>query len=543
MLRSSPWAVERRDRSGAGRQRAHGEDPRRPHPLEARPSRPGPSGRPRVRVWARRAGRAVISVTGSDPHGLREAIGRLEASARALDPRPTSATSSGAQVGEHVPRQSRRARAEPCLRRGRRARSGPVRDRQSPAPVSDALGTMEGRRAHGHQPASGGQFAFIPGGVLFSAALGDLLADVSNCYSGVRFGAPAAALMERSLVRWMAGLLGYPETAGGDLRPARASRISRESPRRATRCAGSPPPTSREAFVYLTRQTHHCVDEALRISAWAKPSSAASRWTTAAARARRLLEDAVKSDRAAGLRPWLVVATAGTTDTGAVDPLADIADIADAHGYGSRWTQPTAASSSPHRARKRALAGIERSRSATMDPHKGLFPFGSGALLVRDESRLAEATGTAPRTCGTRARPGVSLRRSVRRAEPAVSRAPPWLPLSSSASRPSALRSRRSFCWPARPPSLRDARLGRRPGAGSLDRDLPSCRAGAMRTSSTAGSSRPRSGRSGASSRPRRSTVRTRFGWRSSTTAATSTRSTGSSRTLAREPARLESAS
>ena len=104
------------------------------------------------------------------------------------------------------------------------------------------------------------------------------------------------------------------------------------------------------------------------------------------------LQALVTADLSAGLNPWLVVATAGTIDAGAVDPLDAIADIADAHGL---WLQVDAAYGgffilTEHG--RQILAGIERSRSVVMDPHKGLFlPFGSGALIVREERQLAEA--------------------------------------------------------------------------------------------------------------------------------------------------------
>ena len=100
----------------------------------------------------------------------------------------------------------------------------------------------------------------------------------------------------------------------------------------------------------------------------------------------------VTSDRRDGLNPWLVVGTAGTTDTGSVDPLESIADIADAKGL---WFHCDAAYGgffllTGHGREK--LAGIGRSQSAVMDPHKGLFlPSGTGALVVRDERQLAEA--------------------------------------------------------------------------------------------------------------------------------------------------------
>ena len=236
----------------------------------------------------------------------------------------------------------------------------------------------------GINQASGGQFAFIPGGGLFPAALGDLLADVSNCYSGVRSGAPAAALMERSLLRWMAGLLGYPETAGGDLTSG-ASIANLEGIVTARDAIGISSADVPRSVVYLTSQTHHCVDKALRISGLVgrRPPRGAGRPLADArrrarggragrhrsrpaslARGRHGRDDGHRSGRPPRghrrrrrrPRPWLQVDAA----------------------YGGFFI------STEHG--KRALAGIERSRSATMDPHKGLFlPFGSGALLVRDD--------------------------------------------------------------------------------------------------------------------------------------------------------------
>jgi len=90
--------------------------------------------------------------------------------------------------------------------------------------------------------------------------------------------------------------------------------------------------------------------------------------------------------------PWLVVATAGSTDTGAIDPLNDIAAVARETGlwlhvdgaYGAMFSL-----CEPHRT---ALSWMERSDSLTLDPHKGLFmPCGSGAVLVRDGRRLRDA--------------------------------------------------------------------------------------------------------------------------------------------------------
>jgi aromatic-L-amino-acid decarboxylase len=100
----------------------------------------------------------------------------------------------------------------------------------------------------------------------------------------------------------------------------------------------------------------------------------------------------VAADRAAGLRPFLVVGNAGTTNTGAVDDLAGLADLAEREEL---WLHVDAAYGGffllTGRGRAR-MAGIERSDSITLDPHKGLFlPYGTGSLLVRDRDALRRA--------------------------------------------------------------------------------------------------------------------------------------------------------
>ncbi|WP_197371784.1 pyridoxal phosphate-dependent decarboxylase family protein [Streptomyces clavuligerus] len=101
------------------------------------------------------------------------------------------------------------------------------------------------------------------------------------------------------------------------------------------------------------------------------------------------VREAVGRDRARGLRPFLLVGTAGTTDTGAVDPLRPLADLARRNGM---WFHIDAAYGGffilTERGRAR-LRGVERADSIGLDPHKSLFlPFGTGILLVRDAGTL-----------------------------------------------------------------------------------------------------------------------------------------------------------
>lgn len=144
--------------------------------------------------------------------------------------------------------------------------------------------------------------------------------------------------------------------------------------------------------MYLTSQTHHSLAKAFRIAGLSDcitreiPLDAAFRMRP------DQIERAIQADQRASLLPWLVVASAGSTDTGAIDPLNAVVDVAEAHhlwlhvdgAYGAMF-----ALCAPG---KKALSGIERSDSLTLDPHKGLFmPCGSGAVLVRNGHHLHNA--------------------------------------------------------------------------------------------------------------------------------------------------------
>ena len=240
---------------------------------------------------------------------------------------------------------------------------------------------------------SGRMLGYIPGGGVPVSAFGDFMAAIFNRYAGIFFSSPGAVRMENMLVRWMASIVGYPEAAngflssGGSLATLSAVATARES----HGIAAAEVPS---AVAYLTGHTHHCVDKALRIAGLSEcqvrrvPEDGNHRMAAPA------LERAIQDDKARGLRPWLVIASAGTTDTGSVDPLAEISDIARAHdlwyhvdgAYGAFFVLcPEGAP---------VLSGMHLSDSIVLDPHKTLFlPYGTGALLVRDKDKLGRAHG------------------------------------------------------------------------------------------------------------------------------------------------------
>jgi aromatic-L-amino-acid decarboxylase len=243
----------------------------------------------------------------------------------------------------------------------------------------------------GLNPASGGHLAYIPGGGIYYASLGDYLAAVTNRYAGVRFGGPGAVEMENMLLDWMAGVVGYPEGCGGNLASGGsiANLIGIVTARDAH---GLRARDFERAVVYLSEQTHHCIDKALRIAGL---SECLQRTVPLDAGYRMIpeeLERLIAEDRKAGLRPWTVIASAGTTDVGAIDPLEAIGELARRHDL---WYHVDGAYGGffalVDECRPR-LAGMELSDSLVLDPHKGLFlPYGTGAVLVKDKAAMHRA--------------------------------------------------------------------------------------------------------------------------------------------------------
>jgi glutamate/tyrosine decarboxylase-like PLP-dependent enzyme len=240
----------------------------------------------------------------------------------------------------------------------------------------------------GLNPASGGHMGYIPGGGLYTAALGDYIADVGNNYAGVFFAGPGAVRMENLLLRWMADLVGYGPEAAGNLASGGsvASLMALVAARDAHQLKGR---DFERTVIYLSEQAHHCIHKAIRIAGLGEAIVRHLPLDTAFRIRPDALAAQVEADLAQGLKPWLVVATAGTTDTGAVDPLPEIADVAQRHGL---WLHVDAAYGGFFalcEEGREVLVGLDRSDSIVMDPHKTLFlPYGLGAVLVKDRRHL-----------------------------------------------------------------------------------------------------------------------------------------------------------
>jgi glutamate/tyrosine decarboxylase-like PLP-dependent enzyme len=246
----------------------------------------------------------------------------------------------------------------------------------------DRPGVLLGSAAH---------LAYIPSGGLYMAALAEYLVAIGGRYAGLFFASPGAVRMERMLLRWIAEFIGYPETAKGDLTSggSMSSLIAIVTAREAYNLKTKDFPDS---VVYLTNQTHHTIIKALRIAGLDEcikqdiPLDQNYRMRPEA------LEQAILSDKSKGFKPWLIVASAGTTDTGAVDPMETIADIAKRHQLWLHVDGAYGAAFALCKTGKEILKGSELSDSIIINPHKGFFmPQGSGAVLIRDGQKLYDA--------------------------------------------------------------------------------------------------------------------------------------------------------
>ena len=234
-----------------------------------------------------------------------------------------------------------------------------------------------------------GYLAYIPGGGLFPAALADFIAGTTNRYTGVWQAAPLLVQLEANALDWLRDWMDFPATTrglfttGGSMATFNAILCARE------RHLGR---EIRRGVMYASTQAHLSVLKSARLAGVFEdrvrsvPVDDSFRMRVDA------LAEAIGRDRDAGLAPFLVVSSAGTTNTGAVDPLDAVADLCAAEGLWHHCDGAYGAFFYLDRTLRGVLAGLSRADSLTLDPHKGMFlPYGTGALLVRDGTALREA--------------------------------------------------------------------------------------------------------------------------------------------------------
>jgi glutamate/tyrosine decarboxylase-like PLP-dependent enzyme len=263
---------------------------------------------------------------------------------------------------------------------------------ETPVDIAKLLAVIE---EHIEQPGvnttSGNYFGYIPCGGLYTAALGDYISAVINRYSSLFFMAPGAVQIEKTLIQWVMQLVGYPDTAFGNITSGAslATLMAVVTARTARQIASS---DYKKMVVYLGPHTHYCFVKALQIAGMGEVTQRMIPLDKHHCMDTAILNKTLDEDSKNGLTPWIIVATAGTTDTGKVDPLTAIYEIADQHKV---WLHVDAAYGGFFmlaESGKKILTGLHLADSIVMDAHKALFmPYGIAVLLIKDHQKLLAA--------------------------------------------------------------------------------------------------------------------------------------------------------
>ena len=238
-----------------------------------------------------------------------------------------------------------------------------------------------------------GYFAFVPSFTTWPAALAELTAAAANPYCGAWMESAAASQIELEVIDWFRGWLGMPASTagllvtGGSAANLTALLVAREA-------AGGP---ADDSVIYVSDQAHSSLARTARAmglrSQQVRVLPTDDHWRLAPG----TVAAAIRADRQAGLAPFAVCASGGSTNTGAVDPLGELADVCAGAGV---WLHVDAAyggfaALTPKG--RAALAGIDRADSVTLDPHKWLFqPMECGSVLIRDGARLERTFAIHP---------------------------------------------------------------------------------------------------------------------------------------------------
>jgi len=230
---------------------------------------------------------------------------------------------------------------------------------------------------------------YIPGGGLYISALADFLGSALNRYAGVWYAGPTLSRIEANVIEWFAEGVGFPKTtrgiltSGGSLAHFSAVVTARES------LLGD---DLSKGIVYASDQTHHSLIKSAMLAGIPQKNIKLLKSDQNFRADVDLFRQEIQRDIALGMRPFLIVGNAGTTNSGAVDSAVDLAGLACEFdcwfhidgAYGGFFNLCDEG--------KRRLPGIERADSIILDPHKGLFvPYGTGCLLVKDGEKLRKA--------------------------------------------------------------------------------------------------------------------------------------------------------
>ncbi len=258
-----------------------------------------------------------------------------------------------------------------------------------PTPISDVLKQVQqfvlSEMTHNDHPRN---FAFVPGPSNFVGAMADAISSALNIFCGAWIGPSGAAQIEVMTIEWLRQLFEFPATAGGlFVSGGSMANLTCLAVARHTNLANNPA----NATVYFSDQTHSSVAKGLKILGFQQYQLRKLPSDENFCLPMEVLAQKIAVDRQQGLVPFCVVANAGTTNAGAIDPLEKIADFCAAEGLWMHVDGAYGGSAAISKTGRGLLAGMNRADSLSIDPHKWMFqPYEIGCALIRNQEHLKD---------------------------------------------------------------------------------------------------------------------------------------------------------
>lgn len=238
-------------------------------------------------------------------------------------------------------------------------------------------------------------FSFVPGPSNYISAISDSLATGFNIFSGGWIIGPAAAELEIVTLNWLLKMFSFPVKKGGGIFTSGGSMANLTAlvTARRIKCGDD----FSNAIIYLSDQAHSSNIKAIRVLGFKKEQIKIIPTDLEFKISINKLKNEIAKDKIEGRKPFCIIASAGTTNTGTVDPLDTLADICEKENLWFHIDGAYGAAAILSDKGSKALQGIERADSLTVDPHKWFFqPYEIGCLLVRDASWLSNTFSEKP---------------------------------------------------------------------------------------------------------------------------------------------------
>lgn len=238
-------------------------------------------------------------------------------------------------------------------------------------------------------------YAFVPGPSNYVSVMADTLATGYNIFSGGWVASPAAAELEIITLQWLLKIFGFPQKKGGGIFTSGGSmaNLTALTTARRIKCGQD----FSRAIIYLSDQAHSSNVKAIRVLGFKKeqiriiPTDSEFKFSV------NKLKNCIAKDRLEGLQPFCLIATSGTTNTGTVDPLAELATICKKENIWFHIDGAYGAAAILSKKGKQLMKGIAKADSLTVDPHKWFYqPYEMGCLLVRNHKHLSHTFTEKP---------------------------------------------------------------------------------------------------------------------------------------------------